>query len=195
MSVKCDINTGAFLLKKKWFNVPCSVPLFLDGVLNWVRDYGAIRRSWIYMVGQVKPLLTCIALMVLFTSCIQLRQEARVSGPVHPHLTLCDDRYVLVGLDMNREKIVVEQSHIMDPSGKRHAIEVEPHQFDIDRKSKLLRVEVYPCCDDGSRIRRWSNGIWAFHFVVDTNGAAQVIDQQWKYWTFYYNPIIHGPPN
>ena len=48
---------------------------------------------------------------------------------------------------------------------------------------------------DGSRIRRWSNGIWSFHFVVESNGVAQMIDQQLKYWTFYYNPIIHGAPN
>ena len=146
-------------------------------------------------LGHMKPLLAFLAILILFTGCIQLRQEDLVSGPTHPHLTLCDDRYVLVGLDMNREKIVAAQSHILDPSGKRYAIQVEPHQFDMDKKHKLLRAEIYPCRDDGSRIRRWANGIWAFHFVVETSGAIQVIDQQWKYWTFYYIPIIHGPPN
>ena len=143
----------------------------------------------------MKPSLTLLALMVLLTGCIPLRQEARVSGPVHPPLLLCDDRYVLVGIDMKREKIVAEQSHIVDPSGKRYTIQVEPHQYDIEQKFEALRADVYPCGADGSRIRRWSNGIWSFHFVVETNGVAQAIDQQWKYWTFYYNPIIHGPPN
>lgn len=143
----------------------------------------------------MKPLFAFLAILVLLTGCMQLRQEALVSGPTHPRVTLCDDRFVLVGLDMRREKIVVAQSHILDPSGKRYAMQVEPHQFDIEKKFKVLRAEVYPCRDDGSRIRHWSSGIWAYHFVVETNGAIQVIDQQWKYWTFCYVPIIHGPPN
>ena len=96
---------------------------------------------------------------------------------------------------MKREKIDAEQSHIADPNGKRYSIQVEPHQYDIEQKFEALRADVYPCGVDGSRLRRWSNGIWSFHFVVESNGVAQAIDQQWKYWTFYYNPIIHGPPN
>ena len=143
----------------------------------------------------MKPSLTILAMMVLLTGCIPLRQEARVSGPVHPPLLLCDDRYVLVGIDMNREKIIAEQSHITDPSGKRYTIQVEPHRYDIEQKFEALRADVYLCGADGLRIRRWSNGIWSFHFVVETNGVAQTIDQQLKYWTFYYNPIIHGAPN
>jgi hypothetical protein len=148
-----------------------------------------------YMLDLMKPHLAILALMVLLTGCIPLRQETQVSGPVHPPLLLCDDRYVLVGIDTKREQIVAAQSHIADPSGKRYTVQVEPHQFDIEQKFEAVRADVYPCSADGSRIRRWSNGVWSFHFVVESNGLAQTIDQQWKYWTFYYNPIIHGPPN
>ena len=143
----------------------------------------------------MKSCLPILALMVLLTGCFPLRQEARVSGPVHPPLLLCDDRYVLVGVDMNREKIVAEQSHISDSSGKRYTIKVEPHQYDIQQKFAVLRADVYPCNSDGSHLRRWSNGIWSFHFVVETNGVTRVIEQQRRYWTFYYSPIIHGSPN
>ena len=133
--------------------------------------------------------------MVLLSGCVPLRQEARVSGPVYPSLLLCNDRYVLVGMDMNRERIVAEQSHIDDPSGKRYTISIEPHRYDIEQKFNTLRADVYPCGSDGSRIQRWLNGIWSFHFVVETNGVVRTIDQQWKYWTFYYNPTVHGAPN
>jgi hypothetical protein len=143
----------------------------------------------------MKPPLAILALVALVTGCIPLRQEARVSGPPHPSVLLCDDRYVSVGIDMYREKIVAEQSYIADPKGKRYAIQIEPHQFDIEQKFAALRADVYPCDADGLRLRRWSNDVWSFHFVVETNGVTQVIDQKWKYWTFYYNPIIHGPPN
>lgn len=147
------------------------------------------------MFGPMKTLLVLFVCGILLTGCMPLRQYERVNGPSHPSVGLCDDRYVLVGIDMNCEKIVAEQSHIADPSGKQYTIQVEPHQYDIDQKFPALRADVYPCDADGSRLRRWSNGIWSFHFVVESNGVAQVIDQRWKYWTFYYNPIIHGPPN
>ena len=146
-------------------------------------------------VSPMRLSLTVLALLVFLTGCIPLRQETRVTGPVYPSLLLCDDRYVLVGVDMHHEKIIPEESHITDPKGKRYGIQVEPHQYDIEQKYSALRAEVYPCCADGSRLQRWSNGIWSFHFVVETNGVARMIDQRQKYWTFYYNPIIHGPPN
>ncbi len=159
----------------------------------WIFHESGLGGRW--TLGLMKPCLTLLALVFFLTGCIPLRQYAHVSGPLHPSVGLCDDRYLLVEIDMNREKIVAEQSHITDPSGKQYTIQVEPHQYDIDQKFEALRADVYPCRVDGSRIRRWSNGIWSFHFVVETKGVAQAIDQQWKYWTFYYNPIIHGPPN
>jgi hypothetical protein len=93
---------------------------------------------------------------------------------------------------MNREKIIAAQSHISDPSGTRYGIHVEPHQFDVEEKHSTLRAEVYPCTADGSRLRRCSNEIWSFRFVVESNGIAQVYEQKKKYWTLYYNPIIHA---
>ena len=147
------------------------------------------------MLGLMKPQLAILTIALVVTGCIPLRQEARVSGPLHPTLLLCDDRYVLVGIDMNREKILVEQSHIEDPNGNRYSIQVEPHQYDIEQDFAAVRADVYPCDSEGSRPRHWSNGIWSFHFLVLTNGVAQAIDQQWKYWTFHYNPIIHGSAN
>ncbi len=154
-----------------------------------------LQTSRLLSVRPMKPPFILFALMVFVAGCIPLRQESQVSGPVDPSLLLCDDRYVLVGMDMKREKIVAEQSQIADPSGKRYTIQVEPHQFDIEQKFEALRADVYPCGSDGSRIRRWSNGVWSFHFVIESNGVDRVIDQRWKYWTFYYNPTIHGPPN
>jgi hypothetical protein len=143
----------------------------------------------------MKQSLALFALIFSIAGCIPLRQEARVSGPAHPAVLLCDDRFVLVGIDMNREKIAADQSYITTPNGQRYTVQVEPHKYDIDQKLEAPRADVYPCGTDGSRLRRWSNGIWSFHFVVESNGVPHVIDQRWKYWTLYYNPIIHGPPN
>ena len=143
----------------------------------------------------MKPFLLLLALAVSALGCIPLRQGSRVVGPDYPPVLLVNDQYLLVGTDMHRERIIAEQSYIISPGGKRYGIQVEPHQFDIDQKFEALRADVYACDADGSRLRPWSNGIWGFNFVVETNGMTRTIDQQWKYWTFYYNPIIHGPPN
>ena len=133
--------------------------------------------------------------MATLSGCIQLRQESLIKGPDHPDVLLCDDKYVLVGINMKREQIIVDKSHIIGPNGKRYSIQVEPHQFDVEQKYEAIRAAIYPCGDDGSRIRRWMNGIWTFHFAVKEGGIDRVIEQQWEYRTFYYNPIIHGPPN
>ena len=146
-------------------------------------------------LGLMKLHVILLALVFVLAGCVPLRQEARVSGPAHPDLLLCDDRYVLVGIDMNYVKIVTAQSYITAPNGKRYSIQALPHQFDIDQKFEGVRADVYPCDSNGSRLRHWSNGVWSFHFVFETNGVSQTIDQQWKYWTFHYNPAIHGPPN
>ena len=136
-----------------------------------------------------------VALVGLVTGCIPLRQQVLVSGPAYPPVLLTDDRCLLVGIDVKREQIVAELSRVTDPNGKRYGVQVEPHQFDIDQNSGGVRADVYPSAADGSRLRSWANGVWSFHFVVKSNGVDQVIDQKWKYWTFYYNPLIHGPPN
>ncbi len=148
----------------------------------------------------MKTSFTLLPLIVVLAGCLPLRQYELVSGPSHPRVGLDEPNfasidYLLVDIDMKREKILPAQSYILNPKGKRYTIQVQPHQFDIEQKFDVLRAQVNLYDVNGSRVRRWSNGIWSFHFVVETNGVTQAIDQQWKYWTFYYNPIIHGPPN
>ncbi len=136
-------------------------------------------------------------LIFSLTGCIPLRQEERISGPVHPTVLISKDQhlYLLVEIDLNREKLVAEQSYLVAPSRKRYGVQVESHKYDKEQKFHATRADVYPVDADGSRLRRWQKGVWSFHFVIESNGISQVVDQKWRYWTFYYNPIIHGPPN
>ena len=153
-------------------------------------------RTQFFIAAVVLPLS-----LLLVVGCLPLRQEALVKGPDYQNMSLCNEmalcsgRYLLAGIDMNHEKIVVEKSYIENPSGKRYTFQVEPHQFDIDRKFGFMRADVYHCKANGSRLWHWPNGIWSVHLVMETNGVPRIIDQQWKYWTFYYCHIIHGAPN
>ncbi len=108
---------------------------------------------------------------------------------------LCDGRYLETDIDLNHETVDTKESYIESPAGTRYTLQVRPHHFDIDQKRSYVSAELYPFAADGSRLDGWRTGIWSFHLVVQTNGVTEVIDQKRKYWFFYYNPIIHGPPN
>ncbi len=136
-----------------------------------------------------------VGLAALLSGCIPLRQEARVKGPNHPWLMLYDERYLLTDINLNRETINTNQSYAESPAGKRYTFLVQPHQYDITQKRDYLSAELHPVAADGSLLGGWRSGIWSFHFVLETNRTTQIIDHQWKYWFFYYNPIIHGAPN
>lgn len=142
----------------------------------------------------MKPSFAALALLVMLTGCIPLRQVSLVEGPVHPSVMLYD-RSLLSGFDLTREKIDANQSFLTSPAGKRYTLDIRPHQFDIEQKCDYVSALLFPIAEDGVPLGGWRSGVWSFHFVVETNGVTQTIDQKWKYDFFYYNPIIHGRPN
>jgi len=128
-----------------------------------------------------------------------LRQQEAVGGPNDVHTLLVDDRYLLVQIGPsnipNGHKIIPAESYLVSPRGTRYTVEVEPHQFDIEQKFPYIRERVYRCDASGGRVHSWSNGVWRVHLAVDNAGIRSAIDQQIKFWTFFYNPLFHGPPN
>jgi hypothetical protein len=133
-------------------------------------------------------------LLLALTGCFSIREIAQVQGPSRPDMTLYD-RSLLAGFDLNRERIDTSSSFIESPAGRRYTLEVQPHQFDIEQRRSYVSALLYPVAADGSRLQGWRNGIWSFHFVVETNGTTHVIDQKWKYYSWLYCPLIHGAPN
>jgi hypothetical protein len=166
---------------------------------GWTSRFCGRNLKFVKCNGRKLAFIIFIGLSIVLSGCIPLRQQALVKGSPDVDLLLCDDRYLLLTIghgDMpNDHKIIIQQSYIQSPKGTRYSIQIEPHQFDIEKKFIYLRDDVYPCDASGSRLRHWSNGIWLVHLVVQTNGELSTFDQQLKFWTFYYNPIIHGPPN
>jgi hypothetical protein len=135
-----------------------------------------------------------LAMLLGLAGCVPLREIAKMQGPNRPDILLYD-RSMLAGFDLNRETIDAHSSYIQSPSGKRYTLEVKPHQFDIDQQRDYVSALLYPIAPDGSPLQRWRNGIWSFHFVVETNGVTQIIDQKWKFYQWLYCPLIHGAPN
>lgn len=142
----------------------------------------------------MKPQAGLLLFLVAITGCFPLRQIELVQGPIRPQAILYDQS-LLVGFDLNQEKIDTRLSYIESPANQLYALEIQPHQFDIEQKHGYVKALLFPIAEDGSRLQSWRNGTWSFHFVVESNGVTQVIDQKWKYYFFYYSPFIHGAPN
>jgi hypothetical protein len=95
-----------------------------------------------------------------------------------------------------RHTIQPEGSYVQSPGGTRYGIEVEPHKYDIEQKFPYVRDDVYLVDANRVRVRKWANGIWKLHFVVvETGEKSSTIEMLIRFWTFHYNPIVHGPPN
>lgn len=133
--------------------------------------------------------------MSLLSGCVPLRQWGLTGGPVSPAAVLHEDDSLIVEIDTKKERILTGPSYVISPRGQRYSLEVRPHDYDIEQKSEKVRAVVYLRDSKGERLKRWKNGVWTFHFVLQREGRIRVADQKRKYWTFYYNPIIHGPPN
>ncbi|RYD31772.1 MAG: hypothetical protein EOP86_17170 [Verrucomicrobiaceae bacterium] len=133
--------------------------------------------------------------MSFLSGCVPLRQEGLAGGSAFPASVLNEDESLVVEIDTKKEKILTGRSYAVSPQGVRYSLQVKPHDYDLERKSEKVRAMVYLCDPKGVRLRKWKNGVWTFHFVLEKEGRIRVADQKRKYWTFYYNPIIHGPPN
>jgi hypothetical protein len=133
------------------------------------------------------------------TGCMPLKQQTTVSGSPDVHTLLCDDQYLLIQIGAanvpNDHKIIATESYVAPPRGTRYSVQIEPHPFDGEQKVPYVRDRVYPVDSSGHRLRRWPNGVWSIHLTVETAGTRSTIDQQIKFWTFFYNPLFHGPPN
>jgi hypothetical protein len=142
-------------------------------------------------------LIAVIAL--LLSGCMPLRQQKTISGGGDSDLLLCEDRFLLTQLgpsnEPNTRHVVAAESYIIAPRGERYTVEVEPHQFDIEQKYPCVRERIYPVDSRGRRLGRWSNGIWTVHLVLDTPTGRATRHEQIRFWTFWYNPLFHGPPN
>ena len=148
--------------------------------------------------------LTTIAFATLLTACIPLKQARIVGGRGYDHFGYYGETgYGLLQIGPssapNRITVIDSQSYAIAPNGSRFRIRTEPHPYDIETKSfkvPYIRDRVYVLDSAGRRITKpLKNGQWKFHFTFLTPQGVRTRYFDAKLWTFYYNPIIHGPPN
>jgi hypothetical protein len=107
-------------------------------------------------------------------------------------------KYVLFAIgDYTKPKtyqIVAARSFAVSPKGKRHAVRVVTHSFDVQEKFIFLRDDVVVLDDQGAAMTL-RNGLWKFHLALDEKGKVSEHDFSFKLTPFYYIPLIHGAPN
>jgi len=149
-------------------------------------------------LGLMRALIALIVALAL-SGCIPLRQQETISGGHDSDFLLCDDSFLLAQFNPsnqpNRCKVIPAESYILSPSGKRYNVQVEPHQFDIEQKYTCVRERIYPIDAHGQRLKHWYNGIWIVHVALDAPNQKSILEEKIRFWTFFYNPLIHGPPN
>lgn len=142
-----------------------------------------------------------VAAFVFCAGCVPLTQTAVAGGRGYDHFDYYGDlRFGLLQIGpSNRGRtatVIPGKSYATAPDGRRHGISTEPHAFDIEQKHPYVRERIYVLDEQGRRItRKLSEGRWAFRFTLRTPGGMEARVFQADLSTFYYNPIIHGPPN
>jgi hypothetical protein len=129
------------------------------------------------------------------------KQQATITGGQgYDHMGVYDNGYALLQIGpSNKEKKIIllsDQSYAQDIDGTRYKIETEPHEFDIQQEHKYIRDRIYILNETGKKKRSISSGDWRFFFTFQNpDGTKDTREFTGQYWKFYYNPIIHGPPN
>ncbi|MGA7725574.1 MAG: hypothetical protein WCA95_09830 [Opitutaceae bacterium] len=95
----------------------------------------------------------------------------------------------------NAVKIVDAKSYALGPNGVRYGVHSERHQFDIEQKYVFVRDEIHFLDAKGAQVSHLSTGVWQFSFTFVRDGKEEHRMFTGKLWTFYYVPIIDGPPN
>jgi hypothetical protein len=144
------------------------------------------------------------AVFVVFglQGCIPLPQMEQLPSrvPFHAVYDLGDD-YVLftIGGSENRPKdyvIIPQHSYVIDPAGGRHPIRVRPHHYDLSENFPFIRDEVSVLRSEvDPKPIGLHDGTWKFVLACRRSGVDRTDEFSFRIWTFYYNPIIHGPPN
>ena len=139
-------------------------------------------------------ILVCMCL----TGCIPLQQCEVTGGKKDDFFRYYGDYGLLNIGSANKKKAITllpASSYAISPTGIKYGIFTEPHYYDLEQKFSYTRDHITLVTPRGKRIGKMpQNGIWHFHFEFLNSYGKIDRDFICKFWTFYYSPIIHGPP-
>lgn len=135
----------------------------------------------------------------LLVACVPVQQCDVSGGHKYDSFGYYGD-YGLLSIGPTNQKKTIRllpgSSYALSANGTKYGIRTEPHFFDRERKVSYVRDHITLVDQRGKRIGRIpQNGIWQFHFeFIGPNGKSSR-DFTSRFSTFFYNPLLHGPPN
>lgn len=142
----------------------------------------------------------CIVILFISTSLLgcflplpqweMISRSSDISGQVN------DDGYFEVWIDQNywpnQLDLVANLSWAENPNGERLNI-------DHEKSEKPYRgqwhYKIFPKNKKEKRLSSLSNGVWKLTLHLQKEKDIKIKELQFKLWTFFYNPLVHGAPN
>jgi hypothetical protein len=154
-----------------------------------------MSKRWLKYLGVFAIL--CVCLLLFGRIPLKQLEQQPSSTPFNMNY---DNGCVLLSIGNGNGKklyeIVEAESYASDESGKRYPISVRPHDYDLSQKFPYIRDEIYVFQSrEAKKAMSLHNGIWTFYLTLEENGQRLEKEFSFRLWTFYYNPIFHGPPN
>lgn len=139
---------------------------------------------------------------LLLTGCIPL-QQTDIKGSLpnsHDGFGWFDETgygllWIGTGNAKNTITVIDAKSYALGPNGVKYRVHSEPHLFDVQQKYAYVRDEIHFLDANGGQVSRLGSGDWQFSFTFVKDGKEESRTFSGKLWTFYYLPIIDGPPN
>jgi hypothetical protein len=144
--------------------------------------------------------IVAISALVLLVGCMPLKQitwhsstdEIRISpesAQIHVNILATTDN------PTNKPTIDTERSFAISPSGRRYTLQVTKNEYSNKYTSRWTADYVALIDPTNNRRHKWENGEWKLHLFFTGPISRKPIESKFKLWTFWYCPIIHGPPN
>ena len=92
----------------------------------------------------------------------------------------------------------LDSSWAISPSGHVYAFSAVPRTYFTGEKSLWKDTSLSlrePTMAQGMSSGKWTNGSWKLFIAFTKRIPRKPIETEVAISTFYYNPIIHGPPN
>jgi len=148
--------------------------------------------------GQVSIFLTVVLIFISLGGCILplpqwelISRSSDITGQVN------EDGYFEVWVDQsywpNKYDLISNLSWAEDPNGTRLNIEYETGEKPSYNGTWYYKI--FPLETNGNRLSSLRNGAWKITIHLQKNETVKIKELEFKLWTFFYSPLIHGAPN
>ncbi len=141
-----------------------------------------------------------IAILLMLTSLLGcflplpqweiISRSSDITGKVN------EDGYFEVWIDqnywLNQLDLIANLSWIENPDREKLNIEYETSEKPYKGR---WHYKIVPKNAEGKKLKSLGNGVWKLSLHFQKGKEIKTKELQFRLWTFFYSPLIHGAPN